>query len=262
MPGLRRRRLRLWPAAVYERGMTQSTTDHTGSRAPLTREGLAMGMRMTLPLVPGVIVFGTAFGAAAAQKGLDVWLTLSLSAFVFAGASQMVALEIWRETWSWTALFYIMAVTATINARMVLMGAAISPHLRDMPPAPRVLNWFLLTDANWLVATRYHAGNGRDLGVILGAGMTLWVIWVAATLPGFLAGALVTNPAAFGLDLVMPIFFAVMLAPMWKGAHAARPWAVAGAVALATSWLVEGYAFIIVGALAGAAAGAFLDDRR
>ena len=61
---------------------------------PLTLAGARTGMRLTLPLVPGVIVFGTAFGAAAAQKGFDVWLTLSLSAFVFAGASQMVALEL------------------------------------------------------------------------------------------------------------------------------------------------------------------------
>ncbi|MGJ3264465.1 MAG: AzlC family ABC transporter permease [Salinarimonas sp.] len=226
---------------------------------PLTRAGALMGMRLTLPLVPGVIVFGTAFGAAAAQKGLDLWLTLSLSAFVFAGASQMVALELWREVWTWPTLAYLVAVTATINGRMVLMGAAIAPHVKAMPRGIRLLNFFVLVDANWLVATRYHGEGGRDLGVILGAGAMLWVLWVLATIPGFLAGALVTSPQAFGLDLVMPVFFAVMLVPMWKGLSAAIPWMVAGAVALATSFVVDGYAFIIVGALAGAAAGALRD---
>lgn len=235
--------------------------DAPTSPAPLTLAGALTGARLTLPLVPGVMVFGTAFGAAAAQKGFDVWLTLSLSAFVFAGASQMVALELWREVWSLPTLLYLVAVTATINGRMVLMGAAISPHVKAMPKGLNLLNFFLLTDASWLVATRYHAERGRDLGVILGAGATLWVIWVVATLPGYLAGALVTNPRAFGLDLVMPVFFSVMLVPLWKGLRPAIPWFVAGAVALFTSLLVEGYAFIIVGALAGAAAGAFLDDR-
>lgn len=218
-------------------------------------------MGLILPLIPGVVVFGSAYGAAAAQKGFDVWLTLSLSAFVFAGASQMVALELWRETWSWSAILYVVAVTATINSRLVLMGAAISPYMAGLPRGLRLLNYFVLVDASWLAATRYHAGGGRDLGVLLGGGAMLWVVWVAATLPGFLAGALVTNPAAFGLDLVMPIFFAVMLAPLWKGFRPAIPWVVAGSVALATSVLVEGYAFVIVGALAGALAGAYVDDR-
>ncbi|WP_372425065.1 AzlC family ABC transporter permease [Salinarimonas chemoclinalis] len=226
---------------------------------PLTFAGARTGMRLTLPLVPGVIVFGTAFGAAAAQKGFDLWLTLSLSAFVFAGASQMVALELWREVWTWPTLLYLVAVTATINGRMVLMGAAIAPHVKAMPRGIRLLNFFVLVDANWLVATRYHGEGGRDLGVILGAGAMLWVLWVLATIPGFLAGALVTRPEAFGLDLVMPIFFAVMLVPLWKGLAPAMPWIVAGAVALATSALVDGYAFIVVGALAGAAAGALRD---
>lgn len=232
------------------------------SRPPLTRAGVRVGMRLSMPLMPGVVVFGTAFGAAAAQRGLELDVTLALSAFVFAGASQMVALEIWRDVWSWSTLLYLMAVTATINGRMMLMGASIAPHMRGMPLGPSLLNWFLLTDASWLLATRYHADNGRDLGVILGAGIALWVLWVAATVPGFLAGALVTDPGAFGLDLVMPIFFAVMLAPMWKGARAALPWIAAGATALLVSALFEGYAFIIVGALAGALAGAFVDDRR
>lgn len=230
---------------------------------PVTRAGLVLGARRCLPLLPGIVVFGTAFGAAAAQKGLDVWLTLSLSAFVFAGASQMVALEIWQETWTPATFLTLVAVTATINARMALMGAALAPHVSAMPRPLQPLNFFLLTDASWLVAMRYHqVDRGTDLGVVLGAGLTMWVVWIVATLPGFLAGALVERPEAFGLDLVMPVFFSVMLVPLWKGARAAIPWLVAGAVSLATSLLVEGYLFIIVGALSGALAGALIDERR
>ena len=57
----------------------------------------------------------------------------------------------------------------------------------------------------------------------------------------------------------MPIFFAAMLVPLWKGCKPALPWAIAGAVAVAVHWLVPGYAFIIAGALAGAVAGALLE---
>jgi predicted branched-subunit amino acid permease len=59
----------------------------------------------------------------------------------------------------------------------------------------------------------------------------------------------------------MPSFFAAMLVPMWRGAGRARSWLVAGATALLVDWLLPGWWFIVVGAVAGALAGAFLDDR-
>lgn len=229
-------------------------------RPTFTFEGCRAGARLSLPLMPGLIVFASAFGAAALQKGLTLGQALAMSAFVFAGVSQMVALEVWREAWSPTTLVELAAVTAIINARMVLMSASLQPWLARDPLGRNALNLFLLTDANWLIGTRYRAEGGRDLGVLLGAGIALWLIWVGATVPGYLAGALIAEPKRFGLDLVMPIFFAAMLAPLWRGPRPARPWAVAGIVALAVHAFVPGYAFVIVGALAGAFAGAFLDE--
>jgi len=62
------------------------------------------------------------------------------------------------------------------------------------------------------------------------------------------------------LDLVMPIFFAAMLVPLWRGRRRGIPWAVAGSVALAVSYLIEGWWYVIVGSLAGTIAGGFLRD--
>jgi predicted branched-subunit amino acid permease len=206
------------------------------------------------------MAFASAFGTAAAQKGLTLAQALSMSAFVYAGASQMVTLELWRDAWSIPALLGVMAVTATVNARMILMGASIQPWLSGAPPLQNAINLFFLTDANWLIGTRYRAEGGTDLGVLFGAGIALWVVWVVATLPGFLAGALVTEPTRYGLDLVMPIFFSAMIVPLWKGFRPALPWAVAGLVALVVDALLPGYLFILAGALAGAATGALLPD--
>jgi predicted branched-subunit amino acid permease len=62
-------------------------------RPSFTVAGCLLGARFILPVLPGVCVFASAFGTAAAQKGLTIWQALSMSAFVYAGASQMVALE-------------------------------------------------------------------------------------------------------------------------------------------------------------------------
>jgi len=233
----------------------------TSSPAPFTLRGALIGARMTLPLFPGIIVFATAFGAAASQKGLDVWQTMALSTFVFAGAAQMVALEVWRDSWTVASAIGVTVLTLTINARMILMGAVIQPWLAGTPKLATAPILFLLTDASWLVGMRHRAEGGNDVAVLAGSGVALWVIWIIATLPGYLAGAFVSNPETFGLDLVMPIFFAAMLAPLWRGVGPAVPWAVAGIVALAVQQLFEGYVFIIVGALAGAITGALRRGR-
>lgn len=229
---------------------------------PLTLAGFLEGARRTVPLLPAICVFASAFGAAAAQKGLTLTETLAMSAFVYAGASQMVALELWRETWSLSSILAIATVTGVVNARMILMGASLQPWLAGAPRLRTLLNLFVLTDASWLIGTRYHAEGGRDHGLLIGIGVTLWVAWVATTVPGYLAGALVAEPARYGLDLVMPVFFAAMLVPLWRGPRPAVAWAVAGAVAVVVQAAVPGYGFIIAGALAGSLAGMFVDDAR
>jgi predicted branched-subunit amino acid permease len=229
------------------------------SSARFTPEGCLLGARMTVPLLPGIVVFASAFGAAATQKGLTLWEALAMSAFVFAGASQMVGLEVWQPSWTLATVLGVMAVTAVINSRMVLMGASIQPWLAGEPKLRTAANLFFLTDANWLMSERYRRDGGRDIGVLFGSGLALWVAWVASTLPGYLVGAFIPEPRRAGLDLLMPIFFSAMLVPLWKSQRALRPWVVAGGVALLVQAVVPGYAFIVAGAVAGALTGALFE---
>lgn len=232
----------------------------TNEPTTLTLDGCLQGARMTLPVLPSIVVFAAAFGSLAAQKGMTWDQALAMSGIVFAGASQMVSMEVWRAVWSPSALLEIVAVTAFVNARMILMSASLHPWLKHAVGPRQALMLFLLTDANWLLGMRYRAEGGHDLGIYLGSGLLLWVVWVAATLPGYLAGALAPDPRRYGLDLLMPIFFSAMLVPLWRGMRPALPWAAAGVVALIAHALAPGYVFILAGALAGALTGALVRD--
>src|SRR3546814_6251221 len=53
------------------------------------------GFRQLAPISIFVTLFGAAFGLAAVQTGLDNSVILTMSALVFAGASQFAALELW-----------------------------------------------------------------------------------------------------------------------------------------------------------------------
>ena len=229
-------------------------------RPVITLAGCALGARLTLPFLPSVIVFAGAYGAAAVAKGLTLTEALAMSAFVYAGVSQLVALEQWGGGLTGLGVAALLVSTLAVNARMILQGATLQPWMRSLSPRAAYPSLFLLTDATWLVSARYEAEGGRDLGVFLGSGLFLWALWVGATAPGYLAGALIADPARFGLDLVMPIMFASMGVGLWKGRAETVAWSVAGAVALAVSLSVPGYWFIVAGALAGAGAAALLGE--
>lgn len=221
---------------------------------------MLIGARMVVPIMPGIMVFASVFGAAASAKGLTLLEAVMMSGLVYAGVSQLVSLELWRVDWTVPAMATVAAITATINARMILMSASLQPWLAGAPYSWSATSLFFLTDPNWLMSLRYRTEGGRDLGVLLGSGIVMWLTWVSMTIPGHLAGSLLEDPRRFGIDLVMPIYFAVMLVPIWKGPRAGLPWLVSGIVGLGFSHFIGGYLHILIAALAGAITGAFMPE--
>lgn len=236
-------------------------TPSGSSRVTLTRDGMVEGMRLAVPILPGICFFGMAYGAAAAQTQMSLFEALLSSWMVFAGASQLVGLELWRETWTIPSILGLALIVGTVNSRLILMGASLHSWLGQLPATKLWPSLFFLTDANWIITERYRAQGGLDAGVYLGSGLLLWVVWGAVTIPGYLISSLVPDPKVFGLDLVMPIFFVLMLVPMWKSDTDLVPWCVAGAVASLVWLIVPGYAFILTGAVAGALTAAFMPER-
>jgi len=227
---------------------------------PWTLAGFNLGARLALPIMPAMIAFGLAVGATAARKGFSFVDNLLMNAFVYAGMSQLVAMEAWPERVTLGALAALAVLCITVNARMLLMSAALYPWLGASPPWRIYPTLHVLTDPSWLIAMRYRSQGGADAGVFLGSSVLLALGWVAATCVGHVGGTMIADPRRYGIDLVMPIFFAVMLIPLWRGGRAALAWAVAGVVAVAVHQLAGGWWFIVAGAVAGSVVGGFLDD--
>ena len=219
------------------------------------------GVRAMLPAQPGLIAFGLVVGALAAQRGFSAIEALAMSGVVYAGMAQLITLQMWPTELTPAAAASLILVTAIVNLRFLLLSAALRPWLGSLPPWQSYPMLAINTDAGYLVAMRYRAAGGNDFGFFLGGAAVTWLIWVIATLPGYLLGAAIGSPQRFGLDVVMPAFFAAMLVPMWRGRSRAFPWAVAGLVALAVDWLTDGYWFLIAGALAGSIAGGLQHER-
>ncbi len=226
----------------------------------LSLNGCVRGAAMCVPVSPGIIALALVFGTVAAQRGLTFLETVAMNSLVFAGASQFVAMEVYRDPLTWGTVIAMIGVTAAVNMRMLLIGASLRPWLGRVPAYQTYPALFVLTDLNWILTlTEYEKGT-RDWGIYLGSGLFTWAIWSLAVVPGYFAGSLISDPKVFGLDVILPAFFAALLVPLWKGRRQTVSWLFAGVVAALTWYVFGGYWSIFTGAIAGAVAGAVFDD--
>ena len=230
------------------------------SGAPIwSRRGWRQGFRLGVPVLAGMSLFGVAVGTTSARIGLDFVDMLLMNVFVYAGIAQMVAMEIWPQRMTWGAIAALALVVAVVNSRLLLMSASLQPWFAPLPAWQVYPLLYYLTDPGWLIAMRYRGEGGRDLGVHGATTVLFLTVWLVAVTGGYFLGSLIANPQRYGLDLAMPVFFAVMLVPLWRGPRRGIAWAIAGVVALAVQYLVPGWWFIVAGSIAGAVAGGFLE---
>ncbi|MBW0147032.1 AzlC family ABC transporter permease [Marinobacter arenosus] len=212
-----------------------------------------------LPISLFVVAFGAAFGLAATQKGLLPLEALLMSTTVFAGASQFAATDMWGSE---VSILPLIAVVFAINSRHLLMGASLYPMLKDVPPAKRYGLLLLLTDANWAVSAQDYQNGKRNLEVILGGGLVLWLAWLVGTWLGVYFGGLLQNPKSLGLDMVLGCFLLAMALGGKKSPRVLVAWAVAALASLAAwKWLPPN-THVVVGALAGGVIGYFWLDKK
>ena len=107
---------------------------------------------------------------------------------------------------------------------------------------------------------RYRREGGADAGFLLGGGLVIWLTFVPATAIGHVFGSLLANPRPYGVDMILPLYFVALLAPMFESTRRSLPWAIAGLVAIAVQYVLPGFWYIIAGTLAGAIAGGLLGD--
>ena len=218
----------------------------------------ARGARRAVPVLLAVIAYGLVFGAGAVQKGLHLPEVPLMTGLNYAGGSEFAAVGLWASP---PPLLLIAAVTLLINSRHLVMGAALAPRIRHLPRRVALVALFFMSDESWALSytdTLPRADRGLrpafSLGFYAGTAAAIYVGWVGATTLGALAGPLLGDIRQYGFDMAFPAVFLAIVAGMWRGVAAARPWAVSLGVAALAHLLIPGAFFVILGAGAGLAA--------
>jgi predicted branched-subunit amino acid permease len=195
------------------------------------------------------------YAVLARDAGLSLLETQALSVLVFSGGAQVSAVGLFGAG---AAALEIISTTLLLNVRHVLYGLSLGRRI-PLRGWRRPAAAYFLTDEAFGVVT---ASGERTFGFLLGAELSLFFAWNAATFGGAVAGAAITDPEALGLDLVFPLAFVALLVPLVRTRAELVVAVVSGALAFVLARDLPGGLPVLVTGLVGSLLGAAVTSGR
>lgn len=213
------------------------------------KAGVADGWPMFLAYVPIAMLWGT----LAAAKGFSPLEALLMSALVYAGASQFVAIEMWVDPLPIVLMVFTIFI---INVRHMLYAASLSRHINGIEKKWHPFLMYVLTDEAWALLERKALTQPLTLGYYVGVAVPLWPTWFISSGIGAYIGRKLPDPALIGLDFAFAAMFIAILAGFWKGPRTGAVVITSAVVAVVTKTYLSGAWYIVLGGLAGVAVAA------
>lgn len=208
------------------------------------------GLRATIPVALGVAPFGVAYGTVAATT-MAPWQAQLMSLTVFAGTAQFIAASMLAEG---AAYVPVLLTGVLINLRLLLLSAALTPHVCKAPRALQPVLAQLLTDESFAVSMAEFEQRGSDWRFFVGSGLALYGVWQVATAVGMAFGAAI--PAGLGLDFALPASLICLLFLLVRGRRGAAVALGSAALSVALVLVLPGTWNVMIATLVAATVGA------
>lgn len=176
----------------------------TGSR----RTDVFAGVRDGIPALLGTVPYGLVMGVAAASAGFTPSQAVGLSALVFAGLSQLTAVDLFSQG---TSVVVIVATALVINARFTMYSASIAPHFEQLGTFWRWSCPFFLVGPVYAIAlSAFERDRPTHHGwYFLGVAFPSWILWVVGTLVGMAVG--INIPTEWQIGFAVPLVFVAIV---------------------------------------------------
>ncbi|MBE9476635.1 MAG: AzlC family ABC transporter permease [Proteobacteria bacterium] len=223
-----------------------------------TKSTFWRGFRECMPFVLVVVPFGTLFGVAASEAGLDILQVMSFSVLVIAGAAQFSALALLQEN---APTVIILLTSLAVNLRMAMYSAALVPHFGKLPPRMKMLISYFLVDQSFAMGIKEYEERPdqpveNKVAYFFGCMLVMAPFWYVSTYLGAALGANI--PDKFSLDFAVPICFIALIAPTLRTVPHIVTALVSIIAALSLAWIPYSLGLIIAAILA-MMAGAFTE---
>jgi 4-azaleucine resistance transporter AzlC len=218
------------------------------------------GLSNGLPIALGYLPVAITFGILGRQAGLSVAAVTGMSAWVYAGASQFLAVKMIA---SGVGFFQIILATLILNFRHFLMSTVLARKIEAGKPEGAALSYWV-TDETFVVASVHASPEGLNSLSFLVMALMAYLAWLSGSFVGGMFADLIPVRLVDGMGIGLYALFIALLIP-----SARKHWQfalVASASAL-TAWglsrlapgLSEGWT-LIAATLGVSALGTLLPD--
>jgi 4-azaleucine resistance transporter AzlC len=205
------------------------------------------GLKDIAPMVLAYAPIAALWGTTAAAKGFSPFEATLMSIWVYSGATQFVATDLWA-----TAPAVLLVFTAAIvSLRHVLMSASVSRHMAGFGKGRASFLLFWLTDEAWAMIERRAVKYPISPSYFFGVSFPLWPNWALFTWIGAMLGNRFGDGRVIGLDFAFAAMFIAVLAGFWKGPRTGAILVASSLAAIACKMMVPGAWYIIAGGVAG-----------
>ena len=221
-------------------------------------EDVKQGIKAAMPIVLGYLPVGMAYGVLARAAGLSTLETAGMSIFVFAGASQFIAVSMLGAG---AAAFSVILTTFIVNSRHVLMTSALARYFKGLPLRKVVPLSGQVTDESFAVAMADTSLIAERPHYLMALQMTAYSSWVIGSVIGALFGSIIDS-ALYGIPFAMTALFICLLVMQVRNRVHIIVAVAAGVLALGLQGLLPNNLHIIIATIGAALAGLWLSRRR
>ena len=173
---------------------------------------LKMGITAALPIAFGYIPVAITFGFIARSSLLNFAEVFSLSAFVFAGASQFIGANLLYQG---IGGLEIILTTFFVNLRHLLMSASLTQKVEKSSMPLRMFFSFGITDESYAVASTRNE-TGLSPYFMLGLNFTAYLSWLSGSILGFFFSGFLPSSIQESLGISLYAMFISLLIPSIK----------------------------------------------
>ena len=173
----------------------------------------AAGLRAGVPVILGFVPVGIAYAVMAQQAGFSVFETIFMSAAVFAGASQMMAVGMYVQG---AGLAAMIVATFILNLRHLIMSTCVVDRMKERSMSVLLLAAFGVTDESFAIFTTGSEENSTS-SYFLGLITVTYSSWIAGSAIGALASGLLPPMLSASLGIALYAMFIAILVPGLKG---------------------------------------------
>ncbi len=208
--------------------------------------------------MPVGITFFLAFlgvGAVFQVAELDAAQAAVSTLLLMSGPAQVVLVDTVRDHQSLTAMLIAVAV---INGRYFVMSAVLAPAFRRVSLLRLLVPWTFLsttTFASTYTAVRRPETAAHPLAFFLGLSAISTPAAILGTVAGYYGAGLLPDKVQATVDMILPIYFVILLAREWPRARPVLAGGLGFALTPPLEWLTPGLGMLLASLVVGVGLG-------